>query len=90
MYFVLENSLDDYELAKPVVDNDNTYTITDTEYAVAGHNYKQENNNDNVYGHSMDNMYDSMIHARKESQSENQYDHFVGKKTEDDYDISRR
>ena len=45
--------------------------------------------NDNVYSHSVDNVYDTASQRRKNEDKEDDYDHFIGQKTEDDYDISK-
>lgn len=62
-YFVLEKQCQ-YELAQPMENTDNTYTITDTEYAVSGQNY-HKNKDANVYSRSGDTLYDSTIHTKK-------------------------
>ena len=43
----------------------------------------------NVYSHSVDNVYDSASHTVKSNESFDTYDHFIGEKTEDNYDLSK-
>ena len=88
-YFILEKQSEQYEMAQPVVDSNETYSISDTEFANSGQPYHPDNDNSNVYAHTVDNEYDSSGHVRKKNDSGNLYDHFDGRKS-DDYDISRR
>ncbi|CAG2249497.1 unnamed protein product [Mytilus edulis] len=42
----------------------------------------------NIYSHTVDDVYDSTTHKRNDDEQEDKYDHFIGQKTEDLYDIS--
>ena len=67
MYFVLEKTADNYEMSKPIVDNESIYDISDSEYAISGRNYHRQDITDNVYSQSVDNTYDSSCHAQKDN-----------------------
>ncbi|CAG2249496.1 unnamed protein product [Mytilus edulis] len=42
----------------------------------------------NIYSHTVDDVYDSTTHKRKDDDQEDKYDHFIGQLTEDVYVIS--
>ncbi|CAG2202829.1 unnamed protein product [Mytilus edulis] len=52
-----------------------------------GNRHKESESN--IYSLAIDNVYDSSNHTRKNGEAEDNYDHFSGKKTDDDYDISQ-
>ncbi|VDI03900.1 Hypothetical predicted protein [Mytilus galloprovincialis] len=51
-----------------------------------GNRHKESESN--IYSRAVDNVYDSSCHTRKNGETDDNYDHFTGKKTDDDYDIS--
>lgn len=46
-------------------------------------------NTNTIYNHTVDNVYDTSSHKREDGEREETYDHFLGQKTEDDYDIMK-
>lgn len=56
-------------------------------YDVSGCNRHKEADG-NMYSHTVDDVYDSSTHKRNDDEQEDKYDHFIGQKTEDLYDIS--
>ncbi|CAC5408144.1 unnamed protein product [Mytilus coruscus] len=91
-----------YELAKPIEDSgyrkdkkgmetnsDNLYACSEDGVYDSAHGNGYTESESNVYSHTVDNVYDSSIHTKKNAETEDNYDHFTGKKTQDDYDISK-
>lgn len=65
LYFVLEKTSEDYKMAKPLDDNEITYFMSDTEYAISGKTYHGRNDTAED-GHSVvANMYDSPLQKNK-------------------------
>ncbi|CAG2242743.1 unnamed protein product [Mytilus edulis] len=56
-------------------------------YDVSGCN-RHKKADGNIYSHTVDDVYDSTTHKRNDEEQEDKYDHFIGQKTEDLYDIS--
>ncbi|XP_052068047.1 uncharacterized protein LOC127707509 [Mytilus californianus] len=88
------NTHTDYEFAKPVRDtgnkiaDDDQYDLSnDGAYDHSGDNRHKEPK-DNIYNHAVDTVYDSGSYKRNTEEREDTYDHCIGQKTEDDYDIS--
>lgn len=46
-------------------------------------------NGNAIYNHTVDDVYDASSHTRKAGEREDTYDHFLGLKTDDDYDIMK-
>lgn len=46
-------------------------------------------NGDSIYNHTVDDVYDESSHIRKVGEREDTYDHFLGLKTDGDYDITK-
>ncbi|VDI13845.1 Hypothetical predicted protein, partial [Mytilus galloprovincialis] len=91
-----------YELAQPIhhIDHSkdsrwNRKTSNDVYAHSMEGMYDSSNDNrhkeseSNIYSRAVDNVYDSSCHTRKNGETEDNYDHFTGKKTDDDYDISQ-
>lgn len=97
------NTTTSYELANPIEDSGDRIYKTGTEinsdtnlyarsddgvYDSAQRNHYKEAEN-NVYSRTVDNVYDSSGHTRQNAETDDNYDHFTGNKTQDDYDISK-
>ncbi|CAC5361486.1 unnamed protein product [Mytilus coruscus] len=91
-----------YELAKPIhhgnrikVDEGKSkypvevYASSEEGMYDSSHGNRHKESERNVYSHTIDNVYDSTSHTRNNDETEDSYDHFNGKKTEDDYEISK-
>ncbi|XP_063446951.1 uncharacterized protein LOC134726476 [Mytilus trossulus] len=76
----------DQELADlyDISDKDETYDVSSNEKQL-----KPQNDN-NIYRHIADNIYDSGSHHKLTNRNEETYDHFFGKQTEDEYDTTTR
>ncbi|CAC5426847.1 unnamed protein product [Mytilus coruscus] len=61
---------------------------TEGTYDSAGINMHTDNAN-TIYNHTVDDVYDASSHERKGGEREDTYDHFLGQKTDDDYDIMK-
>ncbi|XP_052069284.1 uncharacterized protein LOC127708456 [Mytilus californianus] len=92
----LSNTPSDYEFAKPVM-NAETKIGDEVQYALSEEGvYDHSGSNrhkqleDNIYNHAVDTIYDSGSHKKNDEGREDTYDHFFGKKTEDDYEITTR
>ncbi|XP_071130569.1 uncharacterized protein [Mytilus edulis] len=87
-----------YQLAQPTCFSDENHQLKDenndvycsTEegtYNFAGSDCHKEAEQ-NIYSHTVDDVYDSTTHKRKDDDQEDKYDHFIGQLTEDVYVIS--
>ncbi|VDI23995.1 Hypothetical predicted protein, partial [Mytilus galloprovincialis] len=87
-----------YTLAKPTCFSDENHQLKDenndvycsTEegtYNFPGSDCHKEAEG-NIYSHTVDDVYDSTTHKRKDDDQEDKYDHFIGQLTEDVYVIS--
>lgn len=90
----------DYDLAMPIYNdiydkqNENillsndTYIIPEDGTYDHTHNTRHAEPESNLYSHTIDDVYDVTRQDRRPDGKEDTYDHFFGKKMEDDYDIS--
>ncbi|VDI44690.1 Hypothetical predicted protein [Mytilus galloprovincialis] len=63
----------------------------DGTYDVSGKERQRGNPNDNnIYSHTADNIYDSGSHHKLQDRNDETYDHFFGQQTEDEYDTTAR
>ncbi|XP_076075954.1 uncharacterized protein LOC143046756 [Mytilus galloprovincialis] len=63
----------------------------DGTYDVSGNERQRGNPNDNnIYSHTADNIYDSGSHHTLQDRNDETYDHFFGQQTEDEYDTTTR
>ncbi|CAC5411623.1 unnamed protein product [Mytilus coruscus] len=87
-----------YELANPrssienkqilKTEQDDMYCQSEEgNYDISGCN-RHKQTDGNIYSHTVDDVYDSTIRKRNDDDQEDKYDHFIGQKTEDLYDIS--
>ncbi|VDI58152.1 Hypothetical predicted protein [Mytilus galloprovincialis] len=67
-----------------ISDEDGTYDVSSNKKQL-----KPQNDN-NIYSHTADNIYDSGSHHKLTDRNEHTYDHFFGKQTEDEYDTTTR
>ncbi|CAG2228067.1 unnamed protein product [Mytilus edulis] len=93
---------DQYELAQPINTSrektsfDNTTYITDDTYALSeegvydsSRDNRHKESTNNIYSHTVDTVYDSSSRSKSDSERQYTYDHCTGRKTEDEYDISK-
>ncbi|XP_063446930.1 uncharacterized protein LOC134726455 [Mytilus trossulus] len=93
---------DQYELAQPVntsqvktsFDNatyltDDTHGLSDEGVYDSSRDNRHKESTNNIYSHTVDTVYDSTSRYRSDSENPDTYDHFTGRKTEDEYDISK-
>ncbi|CAG2211929.1 unnamed protein product [Mytilus edulis] len=93
---------DQYELAQPINTSrektsfDNTTYITDDTYALSeegvydsSRDNRHKESTNNIYSHTVDTVYDSSSRSKSDSERQDTYDHCTGRKTEDEYDISK-
>ncbi|CAC5419477.1 unnamed protein product [Mytilus coruscus] len=81
-----------YELAKPIHDtkdqkNDLYALSPEGNYDNAGIT-SHHKDQDTIYNHAVDNVYDSASRGLNIARTEDTYDHFFGQETEDEYNIS--
>lgn len=63
----------------------------DGTYDVSSNDRHRANPNDNnIYSHTADNIYDSGSHHKLPDRNEETYDHLFGQQTEDEYDTTAR
>ncbi|XP_076073117.1 uncharacterized protein LOC143044822 [Mytilus galloprovincialis] len=67
-----------------ISDEDGTYDVSSNKKQL-----KPQNDN-NIYSHTADNIYDSGSHHKLTDRNEDTYDHFFGKQTDDEYDTTTR
>ncbi|XP_052069368.1 uncharacterized protein LOC127708513 [Mytilus californianus] len=81
-----------YELAKPIHDtkdqkNDLYVLSPEGTYDHSGIT-RHHKDQDTIYNHAVDNVYDSANRGLNIARTEDTYDHFFGQETEDEYNIS--
>lgn len=67
-----------------ISDEDGTYDVSSNKKQLT------PQNDNNIYSHTADNIYDSGSHHKMTDRNEDTYDHFFGKQTEDEYDTTTR
>lgn len=92
---------DQYELAQPVntlqdktgfnITNrtDDTYCLSEEGVYDSSRVNRHKESTNHIYSHTVDTVYDSTSRYRSDSENPDTYDHFTGRKTEDEYDISK-
>ncbi|VDI44689.1 Hypothetical predicted protein [Mytilus galloprovincialis] len=67
-----------------ISDEDGTYDVSSNKKQLT------PQNDNNIYSHTADNIYDSGSHRKLTVRNEDTYDHFFGEQTEDEYDTTTR
>ncbi|XP_071132991.1 uncharacterized protein [Mytilus edulis] len=96
------NTTTSYKLANPIEDSghriyktgikintDNLYARSDDGVYDSAQRDQYKEADSNVYSRTVDNVYDISSHTRENAETDDNYDHFTGNKTPDDYDISK-
>ena len=92
-----------YEFAKPInainngdLDNDgkhlteqDTYILSEDGTYDSCNNVDHTGDDNNLYSHTIDSVYDTARHERKFDDKEDTYDHFFSDTTEDDYNTTK-
>jgi hypothetical protein len=88
-----------YEFAKPInainngdLDNDgkqDTYILSEDGTYDSCNNVDHTGDDNNLYSHTIDSVYDTARHERKSDDKEDTYDHFFSDTTEDDYNTTK-
>ncbi|CAC5410591.1 unnamed protein product [Mytilus coruscus] len=75
-----QESADLYDMSK----EDGMYDVSSSD------RHRKNRNDNNIYSHTADNIYDSGSHHKLPERNEETYDHFFGQQTDDEYDTTTR
>ncbi|XP_076075963.1 uncharacterized protein LOC143046769 [Mytilus galloprovincialis] len=82
-----------YEFAKPIHNTNGhqggLYALSPEDTYDHSGTTRHHKDQDTIYTHAVDNVYDSASRGVNIARTEDTYDHFFGKETEDEYNISR-
>ncbi|VDI72578.1 Hypothetical predicted protein [Mytilus galloprovincialis] len=82
-----------YEFAKPIHNTNGhqggLYALSPEDTYDHSGTTRHHKDQDTIYTHAVDNVYDSASRGVNIARKEDTYDHFFGKETEDEYNISR-